>query len=140
MTHFPLELMKQAMIISLDHVQLAMPVGQEPGARAFYGELLGLEEIEKPPVLRARGGAWFRLNDGRQVHLGVEEPFRPSLKAHPCFIVDGIMELADRLRRGNVEPLFDELAAPIVRFYVSDRFGNRLEFADRGGPCVAKSI
>ncbi|MDB5291910.1 MAG: putative glyoxalase family protein, partial [Phycisphaerales bacterium] len=80
MTHFPLEFMKQSMIISLDHVQLAMPAGQEPGARAFYGDLLGLEEIEKPPVLRARGGVWFRLNDGRQVHLGVEEPFRPNLK------------------------------------------------------------
>ena len=33
----------------LDHVQLAAPPGCEAEARAFYGGLLGLEEIEKPP-------------------------------------------------------------------------------------------
>jgi catechol 2,3-dioxygenase-like lactoylglutathione lyase family enzyme len=35
-------------IVGLDHVQVAAPAGCEDDARAFYGVLLGLEEIEKP--------------------------------------------------------------------------------------------
>jgi catechol 2,3-dioxygenase-like lactoylglutathione lyase family enzyme len=35
-------------ITGLDHVQLAMPPGQEEEARHFYGGLLGLEEVKKP--------------------------------------------------------------------------------------------
>ncbi|HJQ30186.1 MAG TPA: hypothetical protein VJ827_12680 [Rubrobacter sp.] len=34
-------------------------------------------ELEKPAALARRGGVWFGLPDGRQLHLGVEEPFRP---------------------------------------------------------------
>src|SRR5258706_203510 len=55
----------------LDHVQLAMPAGQEALAREFYGGVLGLVEAPKPPHLAARGGAWFEGGTLR-VHLGVE--------------------------------------------------------------------
>jgi hypothetical protein len=41
-------------------MQLAMPPGAEEAARSFFVGVLGLTEIEKPPVLAARGGAWFR--------------------------------------------------------------------------------
>lgn len=64
------------MIEGLDHVQLAMPAEEEPKARDYFGRILGLAELEKPPALADRGGAWFVLPDGRQVHLGVEAPFR----------------------------------------------------------------
>ena len=47
------------MIVGLDHVQLAMPPGQEEQARAFYGGCLGLVEVEKPEPLASRGGCWF---------------------------------------------------------------------------------
>src|SRR5919112_579014 len=73
------------MIGGLDHVQLAMPRGGEERARAYFGGLLGLVEVEKPAALAGRGGVWFGLPDGRQLHLGVEEAFRPSAKAHPAF-------------------------------------------------------
>ncbi len=43
-------------IVGLDHVQLAMPPGQEDVARAFYAGMLGLTEVEKPAGLIARGG------------------------------------------------------------------------------------
>lgn len=48
-------------ILGLDHVQLAAPPGCEAKARWFFGELLGLHEVEKPEPLRARGGVWFSL-------------------------------------------------------------------------------
>ena len=74
-------------LVAVDHVQLAMPRGREPEARAFYQGLLGLEERPKPPVLAARGGCWF--SNGRvTLHLGVEDDFRPARKAHPALVVE----------------------------------------------------
>ena len=72
---------------ALDHVQVAAPPGCEPEARRFYGQLLGLVELEKPAPLRARGGVWFALGGGAQLHIGVEDPFAPARKAHPALRV-----------------------------------------------------
>ncbi|HET7558915.1 MAG TPA: glyoxalase, partial [Limnochordia bacterium] len=73
-------------LVGLDHVQLAAPRGCEAEARRFFGEILGLEEIEKPPTLRGRGGVWFRCG-AQQLHIGVASDFAPAKKAHPAFLV-----------------------------------------------------
>lgn len=70
----------------LHHVQLLTPVGGEDAARAFYAGVLGMTELAKPPVLAARGGAWFRAG-GLELHLGVEEDFAPAREAHPGILV-----------------------------------------------------
>jgi catechol 2,3-dioxygenase-like lactoylglutathione lyase family enzyme len=57
-------------IIGVDHVQLAMPAGEEERARCFYRDLLGLPEQPKPPNLAKRGG-WFGTRTVR-IHLGVD--------------------------------------------------------------------
>lgn len=119
-------------MLSLDHVQLTIPAAGEDAARAFYGELLGLEELPKPPLLAARGGVWFRLG-GLELHLGVEEPFAPARKAHPGMRLGSDAELrtlagtlADAgLTVGWADPA--EIPGR-SRFHVSDPFGNRLEF------------
>lgn len=114
----------------LHHVQLGLPTGREDDARAFYAGLLGLREVDKPPVLKERGGVWFEL-DGAQLHLGVEPGFRPATKAHPALEVAEWEELRNRLR-GAGRPVEDEALLPgRRRFYTSDPFGNRLEFVDR---------
>ena len=71
---------------AIDHVQLAMPAGGEERARAFYRALLGMTEIPKPSELAKRGGCWFACGPV-QIHLGVEDDFRPAKKAHPGFAV-----------------------------------------------------
>jgi ribosomal protein S18 acetylase RimI-like enzyme len=112
------------MIRGLDHVQVAAPRDGEDAARAFYGDLLGLEELPKPERLRARGGVWFALGD-HQLHVGIEEPFAPARKAHPALAVAPASELealADRLSAAGHEVSWDG-----PRIYVSDPFGNRLE-------------
>ena len=58
-------------VVSLDHVQLAMPLGGEADARKFYEVVLGIPERRKPPHLAKRGGCWFE-RDRLKVHLGVE--------------------------------------------------------------------
>ena len=89
--------------------------------RAFYGGVLGMREVEKPPALAARGGVWFE-----QLHVGVEEEFRPARKAHPAFVVDDLDALAARL--GDVE--WDDALPGTRRFYARDPWGNRLEFVE----------
>ncbi|MGW1927607.1 glyoxalase, partial [Streptomyces massasporeus] len=39
--------------LGLHHVQLALPPGDEEVCRRFYVDVLGMTEIQKPPVLAA---------------------------------------------------------------------------------------
>jgi catechol 2,3-dioxygenase-like lactoylglutathione lyase family enzyme len=115
--------------ISLDHVQIAAPAGCEEAARRFFGELLGLAEIEKPEPLRARGGAWFALGD-RQLHVGVEDDFEPAHKAHVALRLDAaeLDELAARLAAAGAPVTWDEALPGERRFYSEDPWGSRIEF------------
>lgn len=113
----------------LDHVQVTMPRGAEADARAFYGELLGLPEVEKPEPLRARGGAWFELGV-QQLHVSVEEPFSPAKKAHPGLVAAELDALAARLTEAGHELEWDEARTGVRRFFTHDPFGNRLEFME----------
>jgi catechol 2,3-dioxygenase-like lactoylglutathione lyase family enzyme len=116
-------------IVDLDHVQIAMPRGREDEARAFYGAQLGLAELPKPANLAARGGLWFQLG-GRQLHLGVEEPFRPARKAHAALLVRGLTKLRADLEALGYHPRNEEPLEGADRFYLDDPFGNRLEFLE----------
>lgn len=119
------------MLTGLDHIQLALPAGQENQARWFYGELLGLREIEKPLSLQAKGGCWFQ---GRsfQLHVGVMPDFVPATKAHPAFLVDDLAALHGRFTEFSVAVMVDTAVPGTHRFYASDPFGNRLEFIQAG--------
>ena len=81
---------------AMDHVLLAMPAGREAEARAFYQDLLGIPEVEKPANLAKRGGCWF-VNRAVKIHLGVEKDFRPARKAHPAFLVEDVRATAAKL-------------------------------------------
>lgn len=117
--------------VGVDHVQLAAPPDGEAEARAFYGGLLGLEEITKPPALAARGGCWFQCG-AQQIHIGIETEFRAAKKAHPALRLtdraafDGLLA---RLEAQGVPIKHDDEAIPGVtgRFFIADPWGNRLE-------------
>jgi len=116
-------------IVGLDHVQLAMPAGEEDAATAFYSGLLGLPRVPKPPNLEARGGCWFESGPVR-LHLGVEADFRPARKAHPALLVADLPGLVARLAAGGVVARTDEPLAGYDRVYVDDPFGNRIELME----------
>jgi catechol 2,3-dioxygenase-like lactoylglutathione lyase family enzyme len=111
----------------LHHAQLAMPAGAEPAVRAFYAGILGMTELDKPPVLAARGGCWFR-SGALELHLGVERDFSPARKAHPGMLVSDIDALAARLTASGVDVEWDDDFPGHRRFYAHDPLGNRLEF------------
>jgi catechol 2,3-dioxygenase-like lactoylglutathione lyase family enzyme len=115
--------------VQLDHVQIAAPADCEAAARRFFGELVGLAEIEKPEPLRARGGAWFALGD-RRLHVGVEADFEPARKAHVGLRLGAaeLDELAERLAAAGAPVTWGETLPGERRFYSEDPWGNRIEF------------
>jgi len=118
-------------ILSIDHVQIAMPGGEEDKAREFYVNLLGFSELPKPPELAKRGGVWFK-SENVQLHLGVEADFRPARKAHPAFVVDDIDTLITNIKSAGYET--DTSQPPLdgyKRAHVFDPFGNRIELMEK---------
>ncbi len=113
----------------IHHVQIAMPAGGEPAARHFYGELIGLVEIEKPDNLKPRGGVWFDTGS-IPLHIGVEADFRPALKAHVAYQVRGLHAVRARLAAAGLTIVEDEPLPGYGRFYVADPFGNRVELLE----------
>lgn len=117
------------MLLGIAHVQLAAPAGCEEDARRFFGDLLGMAEIEKPAALAARGGAWFRCGE-QELHVGVESDFAPARKAHPALSVasaDELDRLAAALEAAGHEVNWDDAIAGVRRFYTADPWGNRIE-------------
>ncbi len=112
----------------LDHVQVAAPPGCEEAARAFYGGLLGLPEIDKPEPMRASGGAWFAVG-AQQLHVGVEQDFSPAAKAHPALAVGEaeLDSLAAPLEAAGSPVEWDDRYPGVRRFFTADPFGNRVE-------------
>lgn len=116
--------------VGIDHVQLAAPSGCEQEARRFFGELLGMPELEKPEPLRKRGGVWFQCG-AQQLHIGVQSEFVPALKAHPAFEVSGLDALRSKLETSGVPIVSDEPLEGVSRFHISDPFGNRIELVEK---------
>jgi catechol 2,3-dioxygenase-like lactoylglutathione lyase family enzyme len=119
---------------ALDHVQVAAPAGCEPAARRFYGELLGLDEVEKPTALAGRGGVWFMLAGGAQLHVGVAEEFTAATKAHPALRLGSIARLEmlrRRLAAAGSPVRWDSELPGVQRFFTADPWGNRVELLAR---------
>ena len=122
------------MLLGIDHVQVAAPAGSEDDARRFYGELLGLPEVPKPPVLQARGGVWFACG-AHQLHVGVSEQFTPAEKAHPALQVRlaELDRLAARLEDAGAPVRWDDAIPGTRRFYTADPWGTRIELVGISG-------
>jgi catechol 2,3-dioxygenase-like lactoylglutathione lyase family enzyme len=116
-------------ILGIDHVQLAAPAGCEEAARAFFGGVLGLDEVAKPEGVKASGGVWFRVG-AQELHIGLQEPFVPALKAHPSLMVPDeatLQAFAERLAAESIDVQWDHRIEGQPRFYFPDPWGNRVE-------------
>lgn len=100
-------------------------------ARKFYADILGMKELPKPAELAKRGGCWFGSGDV-QIHLGVEENFRPAKKAHPALCCADYDSLLARLRAAGAAVVEDESIPGVRRCHVFDCFGNRIELVRPG--------
>lgn len=125
-----------SLIVGLDHVNLLIDAGDDAllKARAFYGELLGLEPIERPANTDSgRPGAWYRCGP-QQLHLTTEKDASSVNKAsrrHPAFRVANLEAIRVRLETAGVEIIAGNRFPGQERFFVRDPWGNRLEFVER---------
>lgn len=117
------------LVSGLHHTQLACPAGSEEVLRRFYVGVLGMTEVDKPPVLAARGGAWFRSGSA-ELHLGVEEPFRAARKAHPGLLVSDLDACAAALATADAPVEWDPDFPGHRRLYTADPVGNRIELLE----------
>lgn len=125
---------RRKMILGLHHAQITIPRDAETEARLFYCEVLGLEEIPKPEVLRGRGGFWIQLA-GVQIHVGTEDGVdRRKTKAHLGFEVDDVDAMKTIILSRGLEVFEGDPLPGLVRFEMRDPFGNRLEFLERLAP------
>ena len=116
-------------VVGIHHVQIAAPRGSEAVLRRFYGDVLGMTEVPKPPDLVGRGGVWFRAG-GVELHLGVEDDFRPARKAHPGLLVADLVAYVERLAAHGVPVEWDDAFPGYRRCYLHDPHGNRLELLE----------
>jgi catechol 2,3-dioxygenase-like lactoylglutathione lyase family enzyme len=117
-------------ILSIDHVQIAIPVASEDRARAFYSSILGFIEVPKPPEMAGRKSIWF-VAGGVSLHLGLEPDFHPAKRAHPAFVVTGLDAIVAACERAGLPTKPDTSFNGFRRVHVFDPFGNRLELMAR---------
>lgn len=114
--------------LGFDHVQVCCPAGGEATARAFYGGVLGLVEVPKPPELAA-AGCWFRVGE-QGLHVGVLEPFSPAVTAHPAIRVrdmDALGRIVARVEASGASVAWADVPIAEARCKLHDPFGNLVE-------------
>lgn len=120
----------------LQHVAITAPPDAASRVRAFYGDLLGLEEREVLPHLDASRLVWFRVGGELELHVMLADE-QPRERPHFCLAIDGDLgELRSRLESEGIRTAD---APPIVgrpRFTCRDPFGNLVELCriDTTGP------
>jgi glyoxylase I family protein len=120
-------------IESLHHV--AVCVTDIDRAKQFYGEVLGLKELPRPPF--DFGGAWYALGDAQELHLIVHPPTLTMRRTtdidakdgHLAIRVSSYQETLEHLRRHGIECLDrPRNLTPWPQIYVTDPDGNVIEF------------
>ncbi|HWA90767.1 MAG TPA: VOC family protein [Rhizomicrobium sp.] len=117
-------------ILGIDHVQIAVPKALEETCLDFYRNALALSEIEKPEPLKSRGGAWFQVGPV-QMHVGIDPEPSPKSKRHVCLAVADLAAAKAAVMARGVAIEEEGKAEGLIRFFVRDPAGNRIEIGQR---------
>ncbi len=114
----------------IQHVSITRPHGSDEEARRFYGEVLGLTEIAVPEALRDMDLIWYQVGADELHLLGEENPNNGNSGRHFTIEVDDLEALRRQLASAGVAI---QVVTPIPgrpRFFVTDPFGNGIEFTE----------
>ncbi len=118
----------------LQHVSVAIAADGADAARAFYGELLGLEEKPVPPKLDPGELIWFRCSGDLELHL-MQTGDQPPPSAHFCLAVEsGLDDLRQRIEAAGVRTRMPTEIVGRPRFMCTDPFGNVVELTQLPQP------
>lgn len=112
----------------LQHVSIPSPPGSAERTRAFYGALLGLEEIPAPVTITSLVVIWFKLSANTELHIFEEEPREDTSLRHFCLVVDDLAPLRRKLAKAGYSPWDTEPIPGRPRFFCHDPHGNSIEF------------
>ncbi|MCY4061470.1 MAG: glyoxalase [Chloroflexi bacterium] len=125
------------MSFRLQHVSIPRPPDSEALTRAFYGDLLGLQEIPAPNSIQAAEVIWFRLGAEAELHCFREEPLNDPSIRHFCLVVDDVQGMRRKLSEAGYAPYDVEPIPGRPRFFCRDPFGNIIEFTTIVGDYLA---
>ena len=97
-------------ISGIDHVQIAVPEGQEQTCRDFYLGVLGVREIPRPDRGAGRSFLWVSVGE-QEIHFRPDAQFAPARFAHPGFLVGNAEALATALTKAGFEASRDDAVA-----------------------------
>lgn len=117
-------------VTGLDHIQLGVPSGEEDRARGFYIGVLGFEERARPRPVSA-DVLWLESGSLR-IRLVASKDFQPASTSHPSLRVTGLREVTRLCREAGYRVIPDEEARGVLRAWVFDPFGNRIELLETG--------
>jgi catechol 2,3-dioxygenase-like lactoylglutathione lyase family enzyme len=112
----------------LQHVSIPIPRDGAERARAFYGDLLGLEERDVLPKLDPTRFIWYRAGGDLELHLMLLDE-SPGVLPHFCLAVDDLAGLRARLEAAGVGTRDGTELVGRPRFTCRDPFGNLVELA-----------
>jgi len=112
----------------IQHVSIPRPPGSHAQTRAFYGELLGLEEKVVPTTIQHLDLIWYNIGEQMELHLFTEEPLEDRSGRHFCIEVEDVDAMRERLTRAGFEPRETTPIHNRPRFFCRDPFGNDIEF------------
>ena len=121
--------------IGTHHVSLT--IEDLAAAKAFYGDLLGLSEIERPDF--GFPGTWYQAG-AVQLHLielpekmrtGEAKPDPSPLANHLAFEIDDYEAVKTQLEEAGLK--VQGLGANVGQMFVQDPAGNMIEFIRPGG-------
>ena len=117
-------------VTALDHVTVTAPEELADEVVAWYRDVLGLEELDKPAGAGA-GGGWLKAG-GQEVHVSVA-PQNPPEKPHLCLVVDDFDGAVEGLRAAGCHIEQARTIPGRRRFFTRDPAGNRIEISTLGG-------
>lgn len=125
-----------------DHVAVNLPQEEVENAKAFYGELLGLQLVA-PPALKEKDVfefIWFKIGDAylhlrfilpplsQPQHTGIE--LSDEDKAHYALQVEDVHALRKELISKGIEVFDTPTLADRDRFRIKDPYGNAIELLE----------
>ena len=118
--------------MKLQHVSSPFPAGRQSDVRRFYGEVLGLSEVEVPRTLDASRLVWYSSGDGMELHF-FSGDLAPGSARHFCLDVDDLDGTRRRLSDAGFQPYDDTPIPNRPRFFCRDPFDNLVEFTSIEG-------
>ncbi len=112
----------------LQHVSIPRPPGSTERTRAFYRDLLRLQEIPAPITIDALDVIWFKISEDAELHIFTEEPRGDTSVRHFCLVVEDVHAMRRQLESAGFSPWDVEPIAGRPRFFCHDPNGNIIEF------------